>query len=95
MDIQTATEQGKKLGVLIASLDISEEEREALLSLLPQMSEVQLERLTQALEVSYLQAATQEQDKELAAGLQAVDDVFQKQMKQINNETNKALDAIA
>jgi hypothetical protein len=93
-DAQTAVEKGKKLGMLIASLSISEQEREAVLSLLPQMSEKQLEEFTQALEVSYLQAATKEHDEKLAQDLRVTNDTFEKKMQQINNDTNKALDAV-
>jgi ribosome recycling factor len=93
-DLQTAEEKGRKLGVLIASLNISEEEREALLSLLPQMTEAQLEEFTNVLEVKYLQAATKDTDKKLADDLQAVDDKFQEELSKVNADTIKALDSI-
>lgn len=93
-DLQTAEEKGRKLGVLIASLNISEEEREALLSLLPQMTEAQLEEFTNVLEVKYLQAATKDQDAKLAEDLQAVDDKFQEELGKVNADTIKALDNI-
>ncbi|OGH91212.1 MAG: hypothetical protein A2534_00765 [Candidatus Magasanikbacteria bacterium RIFOXYD2_FULL_39_9] len=93
-DLQTAEEKGRKLGVLIASLNISEEEREALLSLLPQMTEAQLEEFTNVLEVKYLQAATKDTDKKLADDLQAVDDKFQEELGKVNADTIKALDSI-
>lgn len=93
-DLQTAEEKGRKLGVLIASLNISEEEREALLSLLPQMTEDQLVEFTNVLEVKYLQAATKEQDAKLAEELKAVDDKFQEELGKVNADTIKALDNI-
>ena len=93
-DLQTAEEKGRKLGILVASLNISEEERDALLSLLPQMTEVQLEEFTNVLEVKYLQAATKEQDTKLAEDLQVVDDKFQEELSKVNAETIKALDNI-
>lgn len=94
MDLQTAEEKGKKLGVLIASLDISEQERESLLSLLPQMSEKQLEEFTDALELGYLQAATKKQDQKLVADLEGVDKKFETKIGQINKQTSKELDSI-
>ncbi len=93
-NIQIAEEKGRKLGVLIASLKITDQEREAMLSLLPHMTEAQLEDFTKALEINYLQAMTQDQDKKLAEDLQKVDEDFQAKVTQINADTNKALDSI-
>lgn len=94
-NVESAEEKGKKLGVLIASLNISEEERESLLSLLPHMTEAQLEELTSALEVNYLQAATKKADEKLAEDLQKADNTFQDRIQQINKQTSKELDSIA
>ena len=93
-NIQIAEEKGRKLGVLIASLKITDQAREAMLSLLPHMTEAQLEDFTKALEINYLQAMTQDQDKKLAEDLQKVDEDFQAKVTQINADTNKALDSI-
>ncbi len=94
LQIEEAQEKGRKLGILIASLKITDEEREAMLSLLPHMTETQLENFIQALEINYLQAMTQDQDKKLAEDLQKVDEVFQAKVAQINANTNKELDFI-
>lgn len=93
-DMQSAEEAGKKLGVLIASLNITDEEKEALLSLLPQMTEGQLVELTNVLEAKYLQAATKEQDAKLAGDLQVIDDKFEEGLGKVNADTIKALDNI-
>lgn len=93
-NVQTAEEKGRKLGILIASLKITEEEREAMLSLLPHMTEIQLDNLINALEINYLQAITQGEDNKLAHDLQNVEENFQVKVAQINADTNKALDYI-
>lgn len=93
-DLQTVEEKGKRLGLLIASLDISPEEREALFALLPQMTEKQLEEFSAALEVSYLQAATKKEDQKLAEDLKNIDQNFQTKLDQLDSETIKKLDSI-
>lgn len=91
---QTAEEKGRKLGLLIVSLKITDNEREAMLALLPHMSEEQLNDFIDALEINYLQAMTQEQDNKLAEDLQKVDERFAVTISQINADTNKALNSI-
>ncbi|MBP6859058.1 MAG: hypothetical protein KBC69_00325 [Candidatus Magasanikbacteria bacterium] len=93
-DLQTVEEKGKRLGFLIASLDISPEEREALFALLPQMTEKQLEEFSAALEVSYLQAATKKQDQTLAEELKNTDQNFQTTVDRLSSDTIKQLDSI-
>ncbi|HSR89016.1 MAG TPA: hypothetical protein VLK22_01260 [Candidatus Udaeobacter sp.] len=93
--MSSAEEKGKKLGFLIASLDMSAQEREALLALLPEMTEAQLEDLTNILETSYLQAATKSADKQLADDLKNIDQKYQEKIDQINEDAIKELDSIA
>ena len=83
------------MGFLIASLEMSAEQREAMLSLLPQMTEVQLEELTNVLEASYLQAATKKQDEQFVEELKNVEEKYQQKVRDINADTAKELDAIA
>ena len=90
----SAEERGKKLGFLIASLEMSAQQREAMLSLLPEMTEEQLDELSEVLEASYLQAATADVDKKLAKELETVENEYQKSVKSINKNTNKELDSI-
>ena len=92
--IKTAEEKGRKLGLLIISLKITDDEREAMLALLPRMTEIQIDDFIEALEINYLQAMTQEEDKKLAQGLQKVEENFQLKVSQIILETNKALDLV-
>ena len=91
----SAEERGKKLGFLIASLEMSAQQREAMLSLLPEMTEEQLDELTEVLEASYLQAATADVDKKLAKDLESVEEDYKKSVKSINKNTNKELDSIS
>ncbi len=93
--MSSAEERGKRLGFLIASLEMSAQQREALLSLLPEMTEEQLEELTEVLEASYLQAATADIDKKFAKELENVEKEYQQTMREINKNTNKELDSIA
>jgi len=83
------------LGFLIASLNISAEQREALLSLLPQMTEAQLGDLANVLEANYLQAATKKSDGQLADELKNTEEKYRQTVRQINANTAKELDAIA
>lgn len=83
------------MGFLIASLEMSAEQREALLGLLPEMTEAQLEELTNVLEASYLQAATKDVDKQFAEELKQVEEKYEQTVHDINTNTNKELDSIA
>lgn len=92
--MSSAEERGKRLGFLIASLEMSAEQREALFSLLPEMTETQLEELTEVLEASYLQAATTEPDKQFIADIKKAEEKHQKTIRKINANTTKELDSI-
>ena len=83
------------MGFLIASLEMSAEQREALLSLLPEMTEAQLEELTEVLEASYLQAATKEPDKQFVGELKNIEEKYEQTVAQVNASTAKELDSIA
>lgn len=93
--MQSAEERGKRLGFLIASLEMSKEQRESLLSLLPEMTEVQLDDLADVLEASYLQAATKDQDQKLASDLKNAEEKYREAVQQTNKNTAKELDSIA
>ncbi len=83
------------MGFLIASLDVTAEQREALLSLLPEMTAVQLEDLSNILEASYLQAATKDEDAKLSGELKNIETEYEEKISQINENTAEALDDIA
>lgn len=93
--MSSAEERGKRLGFLIASLEMSDEQREALFSLLPEMTEAQLEELTDVLEASYLQAATKKQDEEFVGELENIKEKYEEKIGQINANTAKELDSIS
>lgn len=94
VDLGAAKEMGKKLGFLIAALEISEEERGALFSLLPQMTEAQLTELTNVLEANYLHAASKNPDEQLAGALNNAKEKYQQTIRRVNANTVKELDSI-
>ena len=85
---------GKRLGFLIASLDVSAEQREAMFSLLPEMTEAQLEEFANVLEANYLQAATKEQEAKLNGELKNIEEKYKQAVHEVNANTAKELDAI-
>jgi len=93
--MSSAEERGKRLGFLIASLEMSAEQREALLSLLPEMTEAQLEELTDVLEASYLQAATKKADEEFVGELKNIEEKYEEAVDKVNAHTAKELDSIS
>lgn len=93
--MSSAEERGKRLGFLIASLEMSADQREAMFSLLPEMTEAQLNELLEVLEVSYLHAATKDVDKKFVEELKGVEEKYEEKIHEINEETNKELDSIA
>jgi catalase len=88
-------ERGKRLGFLIAALEMSAEQREALFSLLPEMTEAQLEELTDVLEASYLQAATKDVDEKFVGELKNIEENYEEKIGQVNANTAKELDSIS
>lgn len=93
-DLNVAKETGKKLGFLISSLEISEEERGALFGLLPQMTEQQLTELTNVLEANYLRAASKKPDDQLAEALQSAGEKYQQAIHRLNAVATKDLNSI-
>lgn len=88
-------EKGKRLGFLIASLDSTSEHKEALLSLLPHMTGPELQELTDALEASYLQAATKQPDEQFVNTLKNIEEKSKQTIDQINTDTAEGLNAMA
>jgi len=79
---QEAMEKGRRLGFLIASLDISEKERQAFFDLLPEMNAEQLDKLSVALEKNYLNQATRAEDEKFAAGVLAAQGEYEGSVKE-------------
>lgn len=93
--MSSAEERGKRLGFLIAALEMSAEQREAMFSLLPEMTESQLEELTDVLEASYLQAATKNVDEQFVGKLKNIEEKYEEKVGEINANTAKELDSIS
>lgn len=63
---------GKKLALLLGSSDLPGDIQHSIISLLPQMSLDQIDRLTQVLEIKLADAATQHLDKRLEEDLRSL-----------------------
>ncbi|TSC84899.1 MAG: hypothetical protein G01um101413_283 [Parcubacteria group bacterium Gr01-1014_13] len=93
--MSSAEERGKRLGFLIATLELTSQQREALFSLLPEMSEAQLEELSEVLEASYLQEVTKNADEKLVGELKNIEEKYEDAVAQVNANTTKELDSIS
>ncbi|PIZ82020.1 MAG: hypothetical protein COY02_00790, partial [Parcubacteria group bacterium CG_4_10_14_0_2_um_filter_41_6] len=80
---EIARAKGKKLAFLIASLNVDNETKEAIMALLPGMSLEQIERFLDILESKYLQQETQ-----------GIDEDFKKELERVGDEHKKASFAI-
>lgn len=89
-----ATEKGQRLGLLISSLDIPQEQKEAMLTLLPEMNEGQIDKFIAALEENYLKQATAGADKELEAGLKVAQEEYEEKMNAAKAEADKRMKEI-
>ncbi|MDA2922891.1 hypothetical protein MYX07_06540 [Patescibacteria group bacterium AH-259-L07] len=83
--------QGKKLGFLIAALNISDIEKEAWLTLLPNMSLEQIERLGNILESKYTDQQTKGIDEELRSDLEKIKTEYDKKVGGLNTKTIKKI----
>ena len=90
--LEQAKEKGKKLGFLIASMNLHDKEKEALLSLLPQMTEQQLNEFIHILEANFLNAATQDADKQLASQLEEINQKYDNKVEEANAQATEELD---
>ncbi len=93
--MSSAEERGKRLGFLIATIEMSAEQREAMFSLLPEMTEAQLDELAEILEASYLQATTKNVDKEFVGELKNIEEKYEEAVEKVNTNTAKELDSIS
>jgi hypothetical protein len=76
-----AVELGQRLAVLIDALKITEEEKDALVGLLPEMTGEQLEKLTALLETNFLNQNSAAADKEFADGLRTAQEEYEASMQ--------------
>ncbi len=89
--VQEAEKEGKKLGLLIASLPISDTDKEALLNLLPHFTPEQLMRFSAILESAYLKGKTSGVDHEFQDMVNKIKDEYD---KKVSAAEDKALEAI-
>ncbi|MFA5061979.1 MAG: hypothetical protein WC526_02450 [Patescibacteria group bacterium] len=88
---EEAQKKGEKLGFLIASLNLPNEARESLLTVLPEMSEEQIDRLMVILEAAYLNQKTGNLDQDLSAKLTTIEAGFNKDMQKADKDALKEL----
>lgn len=88
---EEAQKKGEKLGFLIASLNLPNEARESLLTVLPEMSVEQIDRLVSILEAAYLNQKTGNLDQDLSAKLAAAQTGFDKDMQKADKDALKEL----
>lgn len=93
--VQDAEKEGRKLGLLIASLPISDENKEALLNLLPHFTPEQLFRFSAVLESAYLNKKTEGVDKELEQIISQIQDEYQNKVQTAESTAAKAMDDLA
>ncbi len=89
-----ARAQGEKLGFLIASLDISEETREAFLNMLPEMSVEQIDRLIDILEAKYIDEQTKDIDEQFKKDLRSIRTQYNEQVSKADEEALKDLEEL-
>ncbi|MFH1192696.1 MAG: hypothetical protein V1656_00010 [Candidatus Jorgensenbacteria bacterium] len=69
---KTAEAHGRRLGFLIATLNVSDETKQALLALLPAMTLEQIDRLSELLVKAFVNEQTKEFDEDFARELELI-----------------------
>ena len=90
-----AVEKGKQIGFYIAGLDLPDEEKEKMLSMLSEMNPEQLDIMLAALEKNYLAQAGKPADDALKQGLEKAAETYSDDMRAAQEKANKDLDALA
>lgn len=85
---------GRKLGLLLAAAPLPEDEEQAWLAMLPDMTPEQLMRFSDALEKRVLDAATAQIDAQWLARLRQLSAERSAREKQINEQTTSAISAL-
>ncbi len=94
-DLLTAARgHGKKLAFLIAAMNLKDEEKEAMINLLPAMSLEQLERLEATLEMQYLESKTAHLNAEAGETLELIQQQYEAEMAKLEKDTADALNNI-
>ncbi|MBI5733949.1 MAG: hypothetical protein HY973_03340 [Candidatus Kerfeldbacteria bacterium] len=85
---------GQRLGYLIASINLTDEVREDLLILLPEMTGQQILDLSNILEDAYLNHKTIDIDEKLTVELNSLADDYNNKESSLLAETNDKLDSL-
>jgi hypothetical protein len=89
-----AVEKGKRIGFLIASLDLPEAEKEQMLQLITAMNPAQLDVLSEALENNFLAQSATQAEENLAEGVREVAEEYAENMQTAQDKANDALSKI-
>lgn len=89
-----AENDGRRLGVLIASLDVTDEVKQAILDILPSFTPEQLQRFLAILEVQYANQKTGKIDEEFAKELQNIKTEHDAQVASATTTAQKELEKL-
>lgn len=89
-----AKARGERLVFLLKSLKIPEEQKQAWMTLLPEMSFEEINQLIEALEEQYVQQQTKNLDEEYKADLEAIKQKTDEKKKQIDQDTINQIDKL-
>ena len=91
---ELALAQGRKLGILISGLNMSDEALEALMFLVSEMNPEQIDRLTEILENKYADEKTRDIDEKLIKELRGIKDDFDADMAKAGADAMAALEEL-
>ena len=84
---ELAKAKGQRLAFLLSAANIDDEQKEAWLTLLPEMSLEQLEKLVDVLEAQYLNQQTKDIDKEFAKDLTNIKNEYDQKEADLEKDT--------
>ncbi len=86
---------GRKLGLFIMSLNLTDDEKQGFVAVLPSLSYEQLQHLHNVFEDAYLREKTSDLDRDFIAELMQIKADYNTQIKTAQAKMDKALDEIA
>lgn len=84
-------DQGRKLGFLLKKVDLPQEVKQEMTSLVQYMTPEQIDRLVEVLETRYGMERTADADKELRENLEKIIQDFRQEEQQLNEDLTEAL----
>lgn len=90
-DVEAIKDQGRKLGFLLKEVDLPQEVKQELASLVQYMSPEQIDRLVEVLETRHGMERTADADKELRENLEKLVQDFQQEKQQLNKDFTETL----